>query len=157
MSNLPQEDLEFIAKLEHFALRATKAIGSIWSLIIHTVLFIAAFSLTLFGISFQLVLLVVTTILSLEAIYLSIFIQMSVNHTTKALATVEKEIDELSEDVEDIAEDVGEIQEDVEGIEENMEEIQSDIDEIQKDVDEIQEDVEDIAEDMDIPQDEDKK
>jgi len=71
--------------------------------------------------------------------YLSIFIQLSVNHQAKALAGVEKDIDEIQEDVEDIAEDVEEIAEDVEDIQEAHEEIQEDIEEIQKDVEEIQE------------------
>lgn len=66
-------------------------------------------------------LLILTTVVSLEAIYLAIFIQMSVNKNSR--------------DIEIIQEDVGEIQEDIEDIEE-------DIDEIQKDVDEIQEDIE---------------
>ena len=39
--------------------------------------------------------LILTTIVSLEAIYLSIFIQMSVNHHSYRL-------DEVSEDIEDI-------------------------------------------------------
>ena len=67
-------------------------------------------------------LLILTTLVSLEAIYLAIFIQMSVNKN--------------SQDIEIIQEDVGEIQED--------------IDEIQKDVDEIQEDIEDMEEEDDI-------
>jgi methyl-accepting chemotaxis protein len=71
------------------------------------------------------VLLILTTIVSLEAIYLGIFIQMTVNKNTA-------DIDEIQEDVEDIAEDV--------------DEIQKDIDEIQEDVDEIQEDVDEIVE-----------
>lgn len=68
-------------------------------------------------------LLVLTTIVSLEAIYLAIFIQMTVNRQARELA-------EVSGDVEDIQEDI--------------EEISHDVDEIQKDVDEIQEDVEEI-------------
>ncbi len=137
MSITPQNDAQFIKRLEDFALSATKAIGSIWSLIIHTILFLAAFSLTFFGISFQTILLVVTTILSLEAIYLSIFIQMSVNRNTQSIASVEKDIDEIQEDVEEIAEDVEHIEEHVEEIAEDMEEIQEDMEEIAEDVEEI--------------------
>jgi methyl-accepting chemotaxis protein len=129
-------------KLEKVALAITRGVGSVWSLIIHTIIFIASFSLVFFGIRFELVLLVVTTILSLEAIYLSIFIQLSVNHQARALANVEKDIDEIQEDVEEIAEDVEEIQE-------AHEEIQEDIEEIQEDIDEIQEDVEEITEEKD--------
>ncbi len=121
-------------KLEKSAERATKWIGSTASLITHTILFVTAFSLPAFGIPFERMLLVLTTIVSLEAIYLSIFIQMSVNKNT--------------EDIEDIQEDVEEIQEDVEEIEKDVDEIQKDVDEIQEDVEEIQEDQEkeDIAE-----------
>ena len=128
--------------LENMALSVTRAVGSIWSIIIHTILFTGAFVLVLFGAELDRVLLVLTTIVSLEAIYLSIFIQMSVNYQAKAIAGVEKDIDEIAEDVEEIQEDVEEIAEDVEEIQEAHEEIQEDIEEIQKDVDEIQEDVE---------------
>lgn len=155
-------------KAESLALSATRGIGSVWSVIVHTLLFAGAFILILVGVDFDRVLLVLTTIVSLEAIYLSIFIQMSVNYQGRALASVEKEIDEIAEDVEDIQENVEEMQEDVEGIAEDVEdiqeaheeiqediqEIQKDVDEIQKDVDEIQEDVEDIAEDVDEMQEE---
>lgn len=120
-------------KLEKSADKATRWIGSTRSLIVHTILFAGAFSLPFFGISLERVLLVLTTLLSLEAIYLAIFIQMSVNKNTK--------------DIEIIQEDVEEIQEDIEEIEEGVEEIEKDVDEIQKDVDEIQEDIEEIEED----------
>ncbi len=120
-------------KLEKSADKATRWIGSTTSLIVHTLLFMAAFALPFFGVPFERVLLVLTTAVSLEAIYLAIFIQMSVNKNTK--------------DIEIIQEDVEEIQEDVEEIQEDVEEIEKDVDEIQKDVDEIQEDVEEIEED----------
>jgi peptidoglycan hydrolase CwlO-like protein len=130
-----------LESLEKVALSVTRAVGSVWSLIIHTIIFIVSFSLVFFGIRLELVLLVLTTILSLEAIYLSIFIQLSVNHQARAIASVEKDIDEIQEDVEEIAEDVEEIAED-------MEEMQEDIDEIQEDVEEIAEDVEEITEEQ---------
>ncbi len=138
-----------IGALETLALQVTRAVGSVWSLIIHTIVFLTAFSSVLFGVRFELVLLVLTTILSLEAIYLSIFIQLSVNHQARALASVEKEIDEIAEDVEGIAEDMEEMAEDVEEIQEDMEEIQEDLDEIAEDVEEIAEDVEEIQGDID--------
>jgi peptidoglycan hydrolase CwlO-like protein len=97
------------------------------------VLFIGAFALVLFGVKFDSVLLILTTAVSLEAIYLALFIQMSVNKNTKSLADVE-------EDIEDIAEDVEEIAEDVEGIEKDIDEIEKDIDEMQEDVEEIEKD-----------------
>ena len=128
-----------IENLETIALSVIKGIGSIWSVIIHTVLFIATFALILFGFKVDRVLLVLTTILSLEAIYLSIFIQMSVNLQAKAIASVEKDIDEIAEDVEGIQEDVEEIAEDMEEMQENIDEIQEDVEGIQEDVEEIQE------------------
>ncbi len=135
-------------KLETIALSVTRGIGSVPSIIIHTLLFAGAFVMVFFGFDFDRVLLIVTTIVSLEAIYLSIFIQLSVNYQARALENVEKDIDEIQEDVEEIAEDVGEIAEDVEDIQEAHEEIQEDIEEIQKDVDEIQKDVDEIQEDV---------
>lgn len=99
--------------LEKIALRATRWIGSTESLIVHTLLFITSFVLVFFGISFDHVLLVVTTIVSLEAIYLSIFIQMSVNRSESRLHEVSQDIEEIQEDVESIEEDIDEIQEDI--------------------------------------------
>lgn len=129
--------------IESVAVRATRWIGSTTSLLIHTILFGTSFVLYFFDIDIDKILLVVTTIVSLEAIYLSIFIQMSVNRQ-------DKKLHDVAEDVEDIQEDVDEIQKDVD-------EIQEDVDEIQKDVDDIQEDVEDIQEEDEEDEREDKK
>ncbi len=105
--------------------RIIRGVGSVGSLLIHTAIFAGSFVLCVAGyVSWDRMLLILTTVLSLEAIYLAIFIQMTVNRQSAELA-------EVSEDVEDIQEDIQEISEDV--------------DEIQKDVDEIQEDVEDIT------------
>ena len=82
-------------------------------------------------VGFDKMLLVLTTVVSLEAIYLAIFIQMSVNKS--------------HEHIEDLKEDVTEIQEDIEYIQEDIEEISEDIDEIQEDIDEIQEDIDEIV------------
>ena len=108
--------------------KMTRLIGSSSSLIMHTIVFVFSFVLVLLGASLDRVLLVLTTIVSLEAIYLAIFIQMSVNKNTA-------DIDEIQEDVEEIAEDI--------------EEMEKDVDEIQKDIDEIQEDVDEIVEESD--------
>jgi len=67
-------------------------------------------------VSFDRMLLVLTTLVSLEAIYLAIFIQMSINQTTESLEEVEHDIDEIQEDIDEIQEDVDEIQEDFEEI-----------------------------------------
>ncbi|MEI8224152.1 MAG: DUF1003 domain-containing protein [bacterium] len=128
--------------IESIALKATKWIGSPQSLIVHTILFAGAFIVALLGIPFDRVLLVLTTIVSLEAIYLSIFIQMSVNRNEKRLDLVSEDIDEIQEDIEEISEDIEEISEDVGEIQEDVEQIEKDVDEIQEDIDEIQEEIE---------------
>ncbi|OIO30721.1 hypothetical protein AUJ77_02075 [Candidatus Nomurabacteria bacterium CG1_02_43_90] len=115
----PQE-----TRLEKIAIAFTNWIGSIQSLFVHTLLFIGTFVLAIMGVPLATVLLVLTTVVSLEAIYLAIFIQMSVNRNSAQLREVEKDIDEIQEDVEEISEDVEEIQEDVEEISEDIEEIQ---------------------------------
>ena len=84
---------------ESFSERITAWVGSTPSLIVHTVLFCLAFLLIFVGIGADRVLLVLTTIVSLEAVYLSIFIQMTVNKTTKSLQDVEEDIDDIQEEV----------------------------------------------------------
>lgn len=114
-------------KLEEFAMAVTRSVGSLESIVIHSVIFGASFIAVVAGlVSFERMLLVLTTVVSLEAIYLSIFIQMTINYQ---------------------AEDLDEIQEDIDEIQEDVDEIQGDVDEIQEDLDEIQEDVEEMSED----------
>lgn len=134
--------------VENLAIKATKWIGSPTSLVVHTLIFICVFLAILFGFNRDTVLLILTTIVSLEAIYLSIFIQMSVNRSDAQLTEVSKDIEEIQEDVAEIHEDVGHIEEDIDEIQKDVEEIEQDVDMIQKDVEEIQEEVEDIGEDM---------
>jgi low affinity Fe/Cu permease len=97
--------------LERFAVRATYWIGSTSSILVHTAFFIVSFVLFFFGVSMNTILLVVTTLVSLEAIYLSIFIQMSMNKQARRLREVARDIDEIQEDIDEIQEDVEEIQE----------------------------------------------
>ena len=92
------------------------------SIVIHTFLFIGSFALAVFGVfSFDHTLLVLTTVVSLEAIYLSIFIQMTINFTQATIQEVEHDIDEIQEDIDELQEDVGEIAEDVEEMAEEVE------------------------------------
>ena len=106
--------------LQKTALAVTRWIGSPSSIVIHTVLFLLSFLAAAFGfLEWNSMLLVLTTIVSLEAIYLAIFIQMTLNYQSQMIAAVEKDIDEIQEDVEEIQEDVDELQEDVEDIEES--------------------------------------
>lgn len=97
-------------------------VGSFASLVVHTAVFFVCFLSGLIWGYWDTILLVLTTMVSLEAIYLAIFIQMSINRNTESLEEVEKDIDELQEDVEEIAEDVEELQED-DKEEESQEEI----------------------------------
>ena len=129
--------------IDKFSDKAIAWIGSIQSLIVHTIFFVVSFGLSIFDlVGFDKMLLVLTTVVSLEAIYLAIFIQMSVNKS--------------HEHIEDLKEDVTEIQEDIEYIQEDIEEISEDIDEIQEDIDEIQEDIDEIADDDDDDDDDDE-
>ena len=102
--------------LETLALSTTNAFGSIWSITIHTILFIGAFIFIIMGSDLNKVLLALTTFVSLEAIYLSIFIKMSCYRQARTLERVEKDMDEIVGDVEDIQKDVDEIVDDVEEI-----------------------------------------
>ncbi len=142
--------------LERTALLMTSYIGSPISLIIHSIFFVGIFALQFVGFSFEEILLILTTIVSLEAIYLSIFIQITVNHQAKRIKEVGEDVEVISEDVEEISKDIDDIQEDVEeiskdidDIQEDVEEISEDVEEISKDVDDIQEDVEEISKDID--------
>lgn len=134
--------------LETISIKATSWIGSPPSLVLHTTFFVGIFILGLFGFAFDKILLILTTVVSLEAIYLSIFIQMTINRNTRRLNEVRKDIDDIQENIEDIQENVEEISEDVEEISEDIEEIQEDVDDIQKDVEGISEDVDDIQKDV---------
>lgn len=112
--------------MDKFSKRVTNWLGSTQSLFIHTIFFASIFIIGFSGlIDPDYVFAFTTNILSIEAIYLAIFIQMTVN--------------KHSEDLEEVSEDI--------------EEIQEDVDEIQKDVDEIQEDVEELNEDYDADED----
>lgn len=91
---------------EIMALKIINSIGSVISLIIHTIFFVFAWLFTDF--------LFLTTVVSLEAIYLSILIQMSVNFQSKKLQSIQEDMEEIQEDVEEIQEDVEEINEDEE-------------------------------------------
>jgi len=106
------------SSLENISEKLIHWIGSTSSLIVHTFLFIAVFLLGLFGVDWDKILLMLTTIVSLEAIYLAVFIQISINKTSQSLKSVETDIDEIQEDVDEIQEDVSEIQEDVSEIQE---------------------------------------
>ncbi len=120
------------SSIEGFALHTTKHIGSPLSLVAHTFFFVGVFSLQWFGFSFDQIMLILTTAVSLEAIYLSIFIQMTINHQAHKLNAVSKDVEEISDDVEEISDDVEEISKDIDDIQEDVEEISEDVDELGK-------------------------
>ncbi len=79
--------------------------------------------------------LILTTAVSLEAIYLSLFIQMTVNRNTASLKDVTEDLGEIQEDVKDLEEDFGEIQEDVGSMEDNIEKIHGNVEDMDKNID----------------------
>ena len=105
----------------------TESIGTNTSILLHTMFFIGIFALSFLGLSLDKILLILTTVVSLEAIYLAIFIQMSVNRATQTISEVGEDVEDIQEEVEDIQEDVEDIQEDVEDLQENVEDIQEEV------------------------------
>ncbi len=105
------------SKLEKLSIKFTNWVGTPQSIIVHSLFFVGIFGLRFVGFRVEDILLILTTAVSLEAIYLAIFIQMTVNRTTTRLESVEDNIED--------------IQENVEGLEGNVEEISEDIDQIQ--------------------------
>lgn len=109
-------------------------VGSPNSLIAHSIVFVVFFVFIILGYDSSTVLLILTTLVSLEAIYLSIFIQIAINKNTQSLENVTEDIEEIQEDMEEISEDVGEITEDVGELQENIEDISEDVEEIQEEI-----------------------
>jgi ElaB/YqjD/DUF883 family membrane-anchored ribosome-binding protein len=107
--------------------RAIVWVGSPASLAIHTVVFIAFFTVSILKWApWDLMLLVLTTVVSLEAIYLALFIQMSVNRQSISLREVEEDVEDIQEDIEELGENVEDLKEDVEDIQEDIGEISED-------------------------------
>lgn len=84
--------------LEKISFKLTDWVGTPVSLVIHTLLFVGIFALRYVGVATDYVLLILTTAVSLEAIYLSIFIQMTVNRNTESLEEVEENIEDIQEE-----------------------------------------------------------
>lgn len=81
-----------INRMEKLADQITELVGSTGSMVFHTILFLSIFVLLAFDVSFNTILLFITTLVSFEAIYLSIFIQRSTNKQARRL---EKAIAEI--------------------------------------------------------------
>ncbi len=90
-----------LSLLESISHKATRWIGTPTSIVVHTVLFLLSFLLMpVLGV--DRVMLALTTVVSLEAIYLSLFIQMSVNHHNSRLNDLEEDVDDILEDTEEL-------------------------------------------------------
>jgi ABC-type multidrug transport system fused ATPase/permease subunit len=105
--------------------KATEWIGSTGSIIFHTIFFIVIFLLYFLHISFDVIMLFLTTIVSLEAIYLSIFIQRAVNKQRETL-------EDVGETLEDVEESLEDVEESLEDVEESIEEDDRDDDKVDK-------------------------
>ena len=104
-------------------------IGSTPSLILHTVFFASIFVLGFSGlVAPDYIFALTTNILSIEAIYLAIFIQMTVNRHQKELEEVSEDVEDIQEDIQEISEDVGDLGDDVEDIQEDIQELTEDED-----------------------------
>lgn len=111
-------------RLQKTALATTRWVGSPRSIVVHTIVFVGSFAAAFSGfVSFDRMLLILTTLVSLEAIYLAIFIQMTINVQAASLEEVEQDIEAMQEDVEEIQEDIDEIAEDVDELQEDVEEM----------------------------------
>lgn len=134
--------------LEKVSLMATNWVGTPASIVTHTLFFIGIFLLRFIGLTVESIMLILTTVVSLEAIYLAIFIQMTVNRNTTSLESVEEDIEELQEDIEDIQEDVEEITEDVDQIQtDDQEEEEQDL-KTQKTLKDIEDYIKKVQDDL---------
>jgi uncharacterized membrane protein len=121
-------------------------VGSPISLALHTVVFAAFFAVSLFKwVAWDTMFAVLTNVVSLEAIYLAIFIQMSVNRQSASLREVEEDVGDIQENIEELGENVEELGENVEELGENVEDLKEDVEDIQEDIGEIGEDDADEA------------
>lgn len=107
-------------------------LGTPTSILIHTLFFIGMFATLFFGWALDKMLLILTTILSIEAIYLALFIQMSLNKTTENLEDVEEDIEIIhkSDKLDDIQDE--KIEKTLSTINERILRIQSDLESISK-------------------------
>jgi low affinity Fe/Cu permease len=133
-------------RLKKTALAVTHWVGSPQSIVLHTLVFVASFAAAWIGfIDTDRMLLVLTTLVSLEAIYLAIFIQMTINIQGEAIEEVEQDIDEIQEDIDEIQEDVEEMSAEDEAEEarevaeqKTLEEIRAGLGRLMQDVEKLQ-------------------
>jgi len=123
--------------IEKISEKLTNWLGTPISILVHTLLFVGIFTLRIFNVGMNDILLILTTAVSLEAIYLSIFIQMTVNKTTKSLREVEKDIDDIQEDVQEISEDNDEDEAEEDIVIKAIKDIENRLEKLHKDVGQI--------------------
>lgn len=100
------------ALIDRISDKVTHWVGSTSSIIFHTVFFILTIlSHWVFGFQFSEIFLVLTTVVSLEAIYISIFIQRAVNQQGVRLGDVEESIDDVEEALDDVEEALEDVEE----------------------------------------------
>jgi septal ring factor EnvC (AmiA/AmiB activator) len=135
-------------QLEKISFAIIRWTGTPWAILVHTLIFASFFGFIFLGVDSDSIMLILTTAVSLEAIYLSLFIQMSVNKNTESLSEVEEDLDKTQEDVEDIegalitvASSVKEIEEDVEDISEDVDEDGDETTRLKKQVDALSNDI----------------
>ncbi len=125
--------------IERLAFRVTMWIGSPTSIVLHTIFFIIIFVIYYLGVSLDEVLLILTTVVSIEAIYQNLFIQLTVNRHAESLEEVGEDIDEIQDDIEEISEDIEQIQEEEEDEdqkqEKNIDQIETDLRRLLHDID----------------------
>lgn len=145
--------------LERMSFQITNLIGTPMSVIIHSVVFAGFLALILFGFEINLILLILTTFLSIEAIYLALFIQITVNRNTKSLEEVEEDIEEIQEDVEGLEDEVEEISEEIDDI--AAEDVKDDMEEeeakvtlknIEEDLDKLMTDIASLKSNLPVKQ-----
>lgn len=108
-------------------------IGSNASIIFHTIFFVGCLLAPLvFAISSDSILLILTTLVSLEAIYLAIFIQRSVNEQSVRLTEVEESIDDVEEALDDVEEALDDVEEALDEVEEGLDDVEEALDENSK-------------------------
>jgi low affinity Fe/Cu permease len=99
--------MSFSVLFDRFSDAITNAMGSTTSVVLHTVAFVAIFIPLLFGFSLDKILLTLTTVVSLEAIYLAIFIQRSVNKQSMRLeAAIDKIVANVTQNLEEPLDEV---------------------------------------------------
>ncbi len=89
-------------KLEKISYKLAKLIGSPFCLVLHIALFGGFFILRSLGIIPNAVLIMLATVVGLEAIFLIIFVQMSVKNNTKSLIQLQEKIDQIQQEEEEV-------------------------------------------------------